>query len=323
MLATKTDGTLWAWGEGGAGQLGLGNTTDYSSPVQVGSLTDWPTEDASTGFVAVGYQSVLIVKPNGTLWAWGNNAYGVLGTGNTTNLSSPVQVGSLTNWSTLSSVGNHKSILAIKTDGTLWAWGRNNTGQLGLGNTTNYSSPVQVGSLTNWKEVSVGGETNQGMTLATKTDGTLWSWGEGAQGYLAKGADKTDSSSPIQVGSLTNWNHVVAKRQNMGAVKTDGTLWSWGNGGTGRGGTGNTTNYSSPVQVGSLTNWSFRDHNYNTGFGLKTDGTLWSWGSGANGSSGHGNTTDYSSPVQIGSDATWVTVRTDVNGGGVAGGLKS
>ena len=323
MFATKSNGTMWVWGNGGSGRLGLGNETHYSSPVQLGSLTDWPTEVTSTGFVAVGYDNCSIVKPNGTLWSWGSNNYGALGIGASDGECSPVQVGSLTDWSTVSSMGNHKSVLAIKTNGTLWAWGNNNKGQLGLGNTTNYSSPVQVGSLTNWKEVSVGGESGQGMTLASKTDGTFWAWGEGGQGYLARGSDKTDRSSPVQTGSLTNWNHVIAKRNHQGAVKTDGTLWSWGAAGSGRSGLGNTTKYSSPVQVGSLTDWSFHDHNYATGFGLKTDGTLWSWGSGTNGSPGHGNTTTYSSPVQIGSATTWITVRTDVNSGGVVGALKS
>ena len=218
MFATKSNGTMWVWGNGGSGRLGLGNETNYSSPVQLGSLTDWPTEVTSTGFVAVGYDNCSIVKPNGTLWSWGSNNYGALGIGASDGECSPVQVGSLTDWSTVSSMGNHKSVLAIKTNGTLWAWGNNNKGQLGLGNTTNYSSPVQVGS---------------------------------------------------------------------------------------------------------LTDWSFHDHNYATGFGLKTDGTLWSWGSGTNGSPGHGNTTTYSSPVQIGSATTWITVRTDVNSGGVVGALKS
>lgn len=140
--AVKTDGTLWMWGRNNYGQLGLGNLTDYSSPKQVGSLTNWKQLTHST-------VSTLCVKTDGTLWSWGNNTYGQLGLGNTTQYSSPKQIGSLSSWAFVR-VGSGGHVLATKTDGTLWSWGTNAAGQLGLGNTTSYSSPKQVGALTNW-----------------------------------------------------------------------------------------------------------------------------------------------------------------------------
>jgi alpha-tubulin suppressor-like RCC1 family protein len=156
-LAVKTDGTLWAWGSGGAGNLGLNSIYSYSSPMQVGALTGWSK-------VAAGTQSSLAIKTNGTLWSWGTNSNGQLGLGNITNYSSPKQIGALTTWSTLV-LGIADNSGAIKTDGTLWGWGRNNYGNLGLGNTVNRSSPAQVGALTTWSVAAKG----YGHELAIKS----------------------------------------------------------------------------------------------------------------------------------------------------------
>ena len=117
---------LWSWGANNFGQLGLGNTTSRSSPVQVGTLTNWAE-------VSVGYGNVLAVKTDGTLWSWGFGLYGALGQGNTTNRSSPVQVGALTDWAEAKISNRLFSTLAVKSNGTLWAWGGNGYGELGLG----------------------------------------------------------------------------------------------------------------------------------------------------------------------------------------------
>jgi alpha-tubulin suppressor-like RCC1 family protein len=274
---------------------------------------------------------------NSGLWSWGDNGQGELGLGDRTTRSSPVQVGSLTNWKQVSSVivknstnssGPGDIMFAIKTDGTLWAWGNNQSGQLGLGDTTNRSSPVQVGSLTNWKHVFCG----LSGTAAIKTDGTLWVWGWNEHGQLGLG-DTTNRSSPVQVGSMTNWKQAqIADR--VSAIKTDGTLWVWGR-----------FSSSSPVQVGSLTNWKqvsnglnifaaiktdgtlWQEINrgsytmvgtstnwkqvfqsYGHAFAIQTDGTLWAWGFNSDGQLGLGDTTNRSSPVQVGSMTNWKQV---------------
>jgi alpha-tubulin suppressor-like RCC1 family protein len=130
-----------------AGVLGLNDTINRSSPVQVGALTTWSL--VSTGSNA----AVVALKTDGTMWAWGVNGFGQLGQNDTINRSSPVQIGALTTWSKIAFgiAANH----AIKTDGTLWGWGRNNYGNLGIGDTINRSSPVQVGALNTWTDLAL------------------------------------------------------------------------------------------------------------------------------------------------------------------------
>lgn len=290
-------GTIWAWGDNGSGQLGLGNTTNYSSPKQIGALTNWKS-------ITAGASHIIALKNDGSLWSWGGNGGGRLGLGNTTYYSSPKQVGSLTTWAYATAVSS--ASFGIKTDGTLWAWGANGiNGVLGLNNNTSYSSPVQVGSLTNWLRV-IGGIT----VYALKTDGTLWSWGYNLNGRCGlNGAGGAYVLSPNQVGALTTWSKIGRSHATGAAIKTDGTLWSWGYGAFGTVGLGNNT-YSnpSPAQVGSLTTWlSVSGGQYNA-CAIQTNGTLWTWGDNSSGQLGLGDTSRRSSPVQVGSLTTWKKV---------------
>jgi len=290
---------LWAWGDGGDGRLGLGNTTDYSSPVQVGAA-NWSS-------IASGTSHTLALHTDGTVWAWGDNSNGTLGLGNTTDYSSPKQVGSLTDWAFIAA-GGHCSF-AGKTDGTLWSWGYGAGGQLGQNNTTAYSSPVQIGALTTWSSIT-------GFTvgaMAVKTDGTLWGWGDNYYGRLGQGdsGDGTDRSSPVQVGALTTWATIGGTYNFTFAIKTDGTLWAWGRNYAGQLGIGNTTDYSSPVQVGALTDWAIIDAGDNMTTAIKTDGTMWSMGQNNHGQLGNSPPFPYpseSSPVQIGALTSWSAI---------------
>ena len=255
--------------------------------------------------------SVPVFTP-GQLWSWGGNTQGELGLGNRTAYSSPKQVGSLTTWAVISAAGNSINNIAVKSNNTLWSWGGNASGQLGLGNVTSYSSPVQVGSLTNWSSNQQSIVSLNSACLAVKTDGTLWAWGFNFYGQLGLGTSGSSAykSSPNQVGSLTNWNVVSNGSISSGAVKTDGTLWTWGGSNFYQLGLNNQTSYSSPVQVGSLTNWSSLNIQYTGTLALKTDGTIWSWGSNSAGQLGLGNITNYSSPKQVGSLTTWLNIGT-------------
>lgn len=296
-LAVKTDGTLWAWGLNDSGQLGDGSTNNRSSPVQIAGTTWYiPTSRSSN--------HALVVKneggSTGSLWAWGNNGTGRVGDGSTNNRSSPVQVGTLTTW--ISASGGQAHAVALRSDNTVWAWGAGSNGRLGqVSNTTNRSSPVQV-SGTTWSFVVAGGT----HSIALRTDGTLWAWGLNSSGQLGQVSNTTSRSSPVQVGTLATWSFAAGAHSATAAIKTDGTLWTWGNNNTGQLGQGSITNRSSPVQVGTLANWSQVYGGYAHFAASKIDGTLWAWGSGDNGRLGQVSDIDArSSPVQVGTLATW------------------
>lgn len=296
--AIKTDGTLWTWGFNADGELGLGlPSLDYSSPKQVGILTNWLT-------ISAGKYHTAAIKTNGTLWTWGLNGVGQLGLGSTATFLSPVQVGALTTWLSVS-CGDYYT-LATKTDGTLWSWGHGTQGQLGLNNATFYrSSPVQVGALTNWLKVASGAY----HVIAIKTDGTLWSWGFNASGQLGHN-NTINRSSPVQIGALVTWVSISAGRFHTAAEKIDGTLWTWGSNLLGQLGLNSVYNisFSSPKQVGSLINWSKVCSGALHSTAIKTDGTLWTWGYNASGQLGIGNLTGYSSPKQVGTLTNWYKV---------------
>jgi hypothetical protein len=294
----RRPGGMWAFGDGIYGGTGLSSNISRSSPMQVGSLTTWAQVSCGGFFAAA-------VKTDGSLWAWGIHVNGQLGIGPIVapfSQSSPVRVGALSNWKHVCCGGSHS--VAIKTDGTLWSWGNNGSGKLGLGNVVHRSSPVQVGALTNWRQVSCA----ISHTLAIKTDGTLWSWGANTTGELGTGTIVW-RSSPVQVGSLTNWRVVEGGGFAFSAaVKTDGSLWTWGDNTNGQLGLGNVVHRSSPVQVGSLIDWNSITCGHRHAVAIKTDGSLWTWGDNTYGQLGIGDVVPRSSPVQVGSLTTWAQV---------------
>ena len=226
------------------------------------------------------------------LFTWGNNTYGQLGDNTRLHRSSPVQtIAGGTNWKQSSCGINHTA--AIKTDGTLWLWGIG--GLLGDNTGTSRSSPVQTIAFgTNWSSVSCGTD----HTAAIKTDGTLWLWGSNYAGELGDNTT-TGRNSPVQtVTGGTNWKQVSCGYAMTAAIKTDGTLWCWGNNYEGGLGDNTTTNRSSPVQtITGGNNWSSVFATYGIA-AIKTDGTLWLCGGNWSGQLGDGTTTYRSSPVQ-------------------------
>lgn len=229
---------LWAWGLNSNGQLGDGTTISRSTPVrEATSSTNWSqlAKCAPTAF----NDHMCAIKSDGTLWCWGSNAYGKLGTNDTAVFGSerrrsiPTQEAtSSTNWKFVSK--SSYNTFGIKTDGTLWGWGRNNGGQLGLNDIINRSSPCQeFTSSTNWKYVHTDGDS----TFAIKTDGTLWGWGNNTA-YALGVNDLIRRSIPVQeFSSSTNWKQVSCgpnyNNNSAGAIKTDGTYWAWGQMGSG------------------------------------------------------------------------------------------
>ena len=293
--AIKTDGTLWTWGLNSYGQLGDNTTNSKSIPITTfAGGTNW--KQVSCG----GYHTSAI-KTDGTLWTWGSNiisggaANGQLGINATTN-NRPTPVTTFaggTNWKQVACGFYYTS--SIKTDGTLWTWGNNGNGQLGDNTTTNRSTPVQVfGSATNWKQVSCG----YSHVAAIKTDGTLWTWGNNGNGQLGDNTT-TQRNTPVQVfGSATNWKQVACGNNSTAAIKTDGTLWTWGSNGSCQLGTNDTTQRNTPVTTfAGGTNWKQVAGGTSHTSSIKTDGTLWVWGTGGNGRLGINATTNRTTPV--------------------------
>ena len=205
-VALQSNGTLWSWGYNGQGQLGLNtSTTAVYSPAQIGTLSSWSK-------ISAGKYSTLAIKTDGTLWAWGSNQYGQLGVGvnsNSLNYSTPVQIGVLNDWTEISNYGYSSS--AIKNNKTLWSWGRNDNGQLGLSDTADRSSPVQVGTSSTWTRIS-----SSYSSLATQ-DGSLWSWGRNGLGQLGLNT-LTSYSSPIQLSGFSIQKYTTETINNITSV---------------------------------------------------------------------------------------------------------
>jgi len=288
--------TLWVWGSGGNGRLGNNATTQREVPVTTfAGGTNWKQ-------ISCGNQHTAAIKTDGTLWIWGDNtspafgAPGKLGTNDTTSRSTPVTtfVGG-NDWKQVSCGYCHTA--AIKNDGSLWTWGGNPFGELGINNTANRSTPVTTfAGGNNWKFVSAGNS----ITGAIKTDGSLWVWGVAQGGRLGNNVGST-TTFPTPVTTFAggnNWKQVsCARGTNMIAVKTDGSLWTWGDNSNGQLGTNDATSRSTPVTTfAGGNNWK----QVSIGYGMaaiKTDGTLWTWGENDNGQLGINAAGSRSTPV--------------------------
>ena len=248
--AIKTDGAAWTWGANNCGQLGDNTAVDRSSPVALtGVNTCWHQ-------ISAGGAHTAAIKFDGistwTAWTWGWNLCGQLGNstaGSSTNRSSPVQpAGGGTTWCQIHAGNQHTA--AIKTDCTAWTWGRNSSGQLGDGTTVSRSSPVQTtGVNSDWCKISAGYH-----TAAIKTDSTIWTWGLNNAGQLGDGTVLAKNSPVATSGGGTDWCAIDAGICHTAAVKTDGTIWTWGHNTVGQLGNGNLVCRSSPGTIcGNLT----------------------------------------------------------------------
>lgn len=281
-LGIKSDGSLWTWGANYNGQLGngtngFGNAFNVTIPTQIEPESNWQN-------ISAGDSHSLAIKSDGSLWTWGDNGWGNLGLGTNSVqvINVPTQIGSSLDWQIISA-GTYYS-LAIKNDGSLWGWGRNTDGQLGNGIfNQNAPEPIQIGTDNNWQNVIAG----EGLSLATKSDGTLWAWGRNANGSLGNGTT-VDSNIPIQIGSNNDWGSIASGIGYCLAIKNDGTLWAWGSNVIGQFGNGSNVGSLVPIQIGSDTDWQSVDSGDFTNMAVKSNGTLWGWGNNGSGEVGNG-----------------------------------
>ena len=243
--------------------------------------------------------------PSTTLWAWGLNAQNQLGDGTSESKHTPTQESTgATNWSAIAAGYYHT--VGLKSDGTLWFWGRNYSGQLGDGITGNFAyknTPTQESTgATDWSAIAPGGMSH---TVALKSNGTLWAWGNNQVGQLGDGTT-TNKATPTQIGSDTNWSAVATGYEHTVGLKSDGTLWGWDLNEDGPLGDGTTADKTTPTQESTgATNWSAIAAGEDHTVGLKSDGTLWAWGKNKYGQLGDGTNADRNTPTQIGSGTVW------------------
>lgn len=298
-LALRSGGLLYAWGENGSGQLGVGDTTDRSSPTQVGS-------ERWLDIACMGLGGSAGIRDDGTLWRWGTNLFSTPWGGSSANRSSPVQVGSSALWRKITA--GRWSVLALREDGSLWGAGYNSEGELGDGTTTIQNGLKAIGpTRTLWADVILATAASPEYTSAfgVRMDGTLWAWGANPNGEL--GLNTTGNrSSPTQIGSRSDWVAVSSGGTASGAITSTGELFTWGSDNTyGQLGHNTVTPRSSPVQVGSGTDWAaLAMHPAEGGLFIKTDGTAWACGKAIYTAAG-GSGVNRSSPIQIGSGATY------------------
>lgn len=297
----RADGTVWAWGQNNLGQLGDGSFQNRYTPVRVTGLEGVTSIVADT-------DNAYALLADGTVRAWGDNYYGQLGNGTsgfspstgyniaTAYSSTPVQVVGLTKVASLSTT--FLSTYALLSDGTVRAWGTNNSGQLGDGTTTDKNAPVQVTGLTRVESIAVAYQ----IAYAVLTDGTVRAWGSNLDGQTGSGSPAWTNSIPVPVPvtGLTGVTSMAATGGTAYALLSDGTVRAWGGNRSGQLGDGSlrdTSNVS--VKVAGLTQVASISAAYGTAYAVLADGTVRAWGYNANGQVGNGTTTITRSPAQV------------------------
>jgi alpha-tubulin suppressor-like RCC1 family protein len=250
--------------------------------------------------VEAGRLHSLGVRANGSLWAWGFNYHGQLGlaVGDTTNRQVPTQVGAASNWVAVEAGRLHS--LGVRANGSLWAWGFNYHGQLGLavGDTTDRQVPTQVGAPSNWVVVAAGDFHSLGICA----DGALWAWGYNYYGQLGLAmGDTTNRQVPIQVGNRYDWVMAEGGAKHSLGLRADGSLWAWGYNFSGQLGlaVGDTIDRQVPTEVGDHYDWVIVAAKADHSLGLRAGGSLWAWGWNGSGQLGMGDTVNRTTPTRV------------------------
>ncbi len=295
-----SNGFASCWGDNAQGDLGTGDGVMHAVPTPVETSTRFTT-------LAVGQSHTCSIRaPDATVVCWGDNTYGQLGVaGASTSSETPVAV-TLPGPARWITAGFEHSC-AVLYDGSLWCWGDNAEGQLGLNDafgSPNAPTPTRVGSAVDWVLVSGG----QGHTCGIRAPGTMWCWGRNTNYELGLGtAQPVQLRAPTQVGMLTDWTFVNLGQDTSVALRHDGSLWGWGSGSSGQLQAPPGV-FQAPTQVGTDTSWVVVSTNTFSTCGVQSSGALYCWGRNAEGQLGTGDTNDRTTPTRTGGDAGFATV---------------
>ncbi|MBI5417584.1 Ig-like domain-containing protein [Candidatus Poribacteria bacterium] len=205
-------------------------------------------------------------------------------------------------WTEIFSSGGNYTV-GLRSDGTLWAWGRNNYGQLGDGTTINKSIPTYIDADTTWIAIACGNE----HTIGLINNGTLWAWGRNNFGQLGD-STTINRFTPSKIGTDSNWEAIACGDNHSLGLRADNTLWAWGRNIYGQLGNGTNVDKITPTQIGADNTWFAIACGSEYTIGLKNDSTLWAWGRNAYGQLGNGTNIDKTIPTQIGMDTTWIAM---------------
>lgn len=299
-LALAQDHTVWAWGGNPSGELGFSpDTFRYrSEPGQVPGIADVKA-------ISAGGTYCLALKTDGTVWGWGNNMYGQLGDGSSLpNRDSPVQVSGLTGIVSIAASGGNISA-AVKDDGTVWAWGLNDYGELGPSIGTTLIAPVQLPGLSDAASVACG----LSHIVVLRKDGTVWSIGRNIDGELGNGS-ATSTQSGVQTIGLSDVTSVGAGGNRSVARKGDGSVWTWGANEQGQCGDGSYSSRRMPAKVYGDPGFTQVCGGAGHAVALGPEGTVWAWGMNNLGQVGDGTTWDRHTPVNVAASTRFKMVRT-------------
>ena len=293
LYAILDNGSLYAWGNNKDGQLGLGLTDEYVAynkkvdiPGKVKLIKcagDNPTESAC-----------YVITEDGALYVWGKNSYGQLGVGNEVNKNTPIKVTAINGKVMELIIGNYFSVYAILEDGSLYAWGNNESGKLGVGDEVNKNTPTKVNLPGKIKELITTGWS----VYAILEDGSLYAWGSNEIGKLGVG-DEVNKNTPTKVNLPGKIKELITNGSSVYALLEDSSLYSWGENSYGQLGVGNEVNKNTPTKVnlpGKIkelitTGWSV--------YAILEDGSLYAWGDNSDGQLGVGDEENRNTPIKV------------------------